>query len=596
MSRERVLGLSVLVLVVAACVLWYGVKNSSRDSTQKTKNLGSSAGPFHFTNITSEAGVQFTYFRGETGKYWITETTGGGVALVDIDADGWLDILVADGCRQPPDLTDREHTARLFRNQHDGTFVEVTVAAGVAHTGYGQGCFSLDYDNDGFDDLYLTNWGPNALYQNNGDGTFSLPQQPGEQATDLWSTGAVPGDFDRDGDLDLLVVNYLLFDYKNQPLCGDPRTGVASYCGPDSFAAPPSVMLSNRGDGTFDDVSRDAGITLPDGSARPAAKGLGAVAADFDDDGWLDIYVANDLEPNFLFLNRTQQSGRGMYFEESALIKGAATNVDGIAQDSMGVTCGDYDGDGRFDLLVTNFYLEGVTLYKNAGSAGFVEATRTVGLLGPTRAVLGWGTGLVDFDNDGWLDLFTANGHVQPNPDQGTTYAMPAQLFRNVSGTRFDEVTQSSGGYFQETWNGRGAAFGDIDNDGDADIVVVHHHQPIAILRNDSHISNHWIRLTLAGRRSDRCSLGARIRLSPSQDAIDSSPSESSEHAVHPMARPSVVRTVSAAGSYLSSNDYRVLVGLGHHETASMQIEWPSGDVQVMHEVRAGQDLVIHEP
>jgi hypothetical protein len=577
MRRPAILALSLCVLAAVAWFwsTWRGAHHAERDGyTNPTRQRGS--GPFDFTNIGPQSGLDFTYFRGETGKYWITETTGGGVALVDFDSDGWLDVVVVDGCAQPPDPADHTHPPRLFRNQRDGTFAEVTDLAGIAHSGYGQGCYGFDYDNDGFADLYLTYWGPNALLHNHGDGTYGWPDQPGRPATDAWSTGAVPGDFDRDGAIDLLVVNYLEFDPRNVPICGDPRTAVHSYCGPDSFAPTPSVLLRNLGDGSFEDVSRTAGIVLPDGSARPHAKGLGAVAGDFNGDGWLDIYVANDLEPNFLFLNRTADSGGVMRFEEAAVTQGAATSLDGVAQDSMGVASGDIDGDGRIDLLVTNFYLEGVTLYRNLGVQGFVDGTRAAGLLVPTRPVLGWGAGFFDFDNDGQLDLFTANGHVQSEPGPGISYAMPAQLFRNESGGRFREVLEGGGEYFDRVWNGRGAAFGDLDNDGDIDIVVVHHHQPMALLRNDAGNRNGWIRVTVVGKRSDRDAVGAHVRMIDPQSAV---------------------REVGAAGSYLSSNDIRLLFGLGTGSApATIELRWPSGATRKLERIESRRDVVVYEP
>jgi hypothetical protein len=603
MNRNTALTFIALAALISAVILWraWSIWSTSSRGSQVAGNRPPAYQQPIFSDVADRAGVRFTYFRGETGKYWITETTGGGVALADVDGDGWLDIVVTDGCHQPPDGTDKEHTSHVFRNNQDGTFLEITNESGASHSGYGQGCYVWDYDNDGFDDLYLTYWGPNVLLHNRGDGTYELHSSRMESDT-AWSTGAVPGDFDRDGDLDLLVVRYLAFDYHNLPRCGDPRTGVASYCGPDSFDAAPSVLLRNDGAGSFEDESVSSGIVLPDGSARPQAKGLGAVAADLNDDGWLDIYVANDMEPNFLFLNETAEAG-SIRFGESGVARAVATSVDGAAQSSMGVACGDYDSDGRLDLLVTNYYLEGVTLYKNLGADGFVDTTRSAGLLTSTRRVLGWGTGFFDFDNDGDLDLFMTNGHVQSDPGVGVPYAMGAQLFLNQSGV-FQEISETAGDYFRAKWNGRGAAFGDIDNDGDSDVVVVHHHQPMAILRNDLVNPNRAVQLNLLGRLSDRAALGARVtEVVPTESAAARDGAkmqvDGQGDTVGTATDRRLMRHVASAGSYLSGNDRRVYVGVGPNvDRVTVEVIWPSGRAQVWRNVPISHErqLVIREP
>jgi enediyne biosynthesis protein E4 len=405
--------------------------------------------------------------------------------------------------------------------------------------------------------------GSNVLYHNNGDGTFRAVTSEANADCPLWSTGAAFGDFDRDGDLDLFVANYVDFDPKSAPTCGDPHTGQRSYCGPSSFGPLPDVLFENNGDGTFSDVSTTAGVNLPDGRPRPESKGLGVQIADFDDDGWLDIFVANDQTPNFLFHNEG-----GLKFFEVGQAQGVALTGEGATTATMGIACGDYDGDGRLDLFTTNFYLEGSTLYHNVGRAGFRDVTAAAGLASSTRSVLGWGTAFLDIDNDGWLDLFATNGHVQRDPSGLIPYAMHAQVFRNTGRGNFADVSSQAGPYFMERWNGRGAAVGDIDNDGDTDIVVVHHHQPAAILRNDTQQGG-YLSLRLIGVQSDRDALGTKVTFTLDESAVDL------EHGRQ------LVRCVDVSGSYLSSGDARILVGLGAHEGAiRMEVRWNSGALQ----------------
>lgn len=532
-----------------------------------------------FTNITESAGVHFSYFRGETSDFWLTETTGGGVALIDYDGDGWLDIFFVNGCKQPVNPADFTHTCKLMRNGGDGTFSDMTPAAGVGHNGYGQGCAVGDFDNDGFDDLYVTCVGSNVLYHNNGDGTIRAVTSEAGVDCPLWSTGAAFGDFDRDGDLDLFVANYVDFDPKTAPSCGDPHTGQRSYCGPNSFGPLPDVLFENNGDGTFSDVSTAAGINLPDGGPRPESKGLGVQVADLDHDGWLDIFVANDQTPNFLFHN-----AGGLKFREVGMAQGVALTGEGATTATMGVACGDYDADGRLDLFTTNFYLEGSTLYRNLGQPGFRDVTATAGLAAITRGVLGWGTGFIDFDNDGWLDLFASNGHVQRDVAGVVPYAMPAQVFRNTGQGILADVSSQAGPYFIEHWNGRGAAFGDIDNDGDTDIVVVHHHQPAAILRNDTLGQGHYLRLKLIGLQSDRNALGAKVIVTFDGSEIDRVESKQ------------LVRHVSVSGSYLSSSDARLLIGLGTDRSASrFEVRWNTGRLQYRFGSAPNREVVLRE-
>jgi len=577
MNARWYLSLAIAMLLIAG--VWLAYRGKPRLITRRENQNETAPGVFRFVDVARQAGVDFTYFRGETGEYWLTETTGGGVGLIDFDGDGWLDIYFVNGCRQPRDPADFTHTSRLVRNLGNGQFADVTGPTGVGHNGYGQGCTVGDFDNDGFDDLYVTCFGSNVLYHNQGDGTFREVTGDANADCPLWSTGSAFGDFDRDGDLDLFVANYVDFDPKTAPRCGDPHTGQRGYCGPSSFGPLPDFLFANLGDGSFTDVNHTAGINMPDGTPRPESKGLGVQVFDFDDDGWLDIFVANDKTPSFLFHNLG-----GLSFREVGMTQGVALTGDGSATATMGIACGDYDRDGRTDLLTTNFYLEGATLFHNLGERGFRDETASAGLSAATRAVLGWGTAFGDFDNDGWLDLFAANGHVHHDRSGLEPYAMPAQLFRNSGHGTFTDLSRQAGPYFQTSWNGRGAAFGDIDNDGDTDIVVVHHHQAAAILRNDSPATAAFLSLRLIGVRSDRNALGTRVAFSI-KDSVDEGP------------RRDFVRHVNVSGSYLSSNDPRVILGKATGSSLrQIEFRWNSGLTIHRPEQAAGVQNSVREP
>jgi len=528
--------------------------------------------PFAFANVAAASGVDFTYFVGTSGEYWFPETTGGGAALFDFDGDGALDLFLVNGCQLPQSPADVRHISELYRNRRDGTFDRVTHLAGCGPIGYGQGCAAGDYDNDGFDDLYVTNFGRNKLYRNRGDGSFEDVTEHTGTGCPLWSTSAAFADLDNDGDLELYVCNYTDFDpVLKSPWCVLPTLGERGYCAPNHFLGLPNVLYRNDGDGTFADCAAEANMLLPDN------KGLGVVAADFDRDGLLDLYVANDGVPSFLFHNEGN-----LVFKNVAPELGASLNGEGRATASMGIACGDYDRDGRLDLYITTFYMEPSLLLRNMGRTGFVDATHRAGLASPTMSSTGWGTQWVDFDNDGWLDLFTTNGHPVDDHVGLIPYAMHAQLFHNTGLRKIVDVSRGSGAYFAERWNGRGAAFGDWDNDGLTDIVVVHRHQPAAMLHNVTSQSGNALGIKLLGRHGSRNAVGARVVAELRGDTAGVPQRISAD--------------VLGGASYCSASDQRLILGVGRARTIDrLEVHWQSGLEQHWENVGTGDWLLIEE-
>ncbi|MCZ6697292.1 MAG: CRTAC1 family protein [Acidobacteria bacterium] len=530
-----------------------------------------------FTNVAREAGLLLANVSGELDKRFINETVGNGVCLGDIDNDGWLDIFLPNGSRTGASVKSTETRSALYRNRGDGRFEEITEAAGVGTPGFwAQGCVFADYDADGRIDLLVTGFGRYYLFRNTASGRFADVTRAAGLAGSGWSTGAAFGDYDGDGRIDLFISHYLDFDGSSPPL---PPPGSATncfyrgmpmICGPRGLKASIDRLFRNTGGGRFTDVTKRAGLRMD-----PTGYALGAVWSDLDNDGDLDLYVANDSTPNYLY--RNEGNGR---FAEVGTIAGVAYNEDGRTQSGMGVDAGDFDNDGQFDLLVTNFSHDYSTLYRNEGGLLFIDLTLGAGLGEPTLRTLGWGTGFFDYDNDGLLDIFIANGHVFTgidDADLGTTWKQINQLFRNLGNGKFQETTGDAGPAFREKHSARGTAFGDLDNDGDIDMVVNNMDEPPSLLRNDGGNSRSWIGFRLVGRPPNVGAIGARV-------AVTSGSS-------------SQIGEVRAGGSHISSNDPRLHFGLGDARAADrVTIRWPDGTSQTLSTLEAGRYHTVQQP
>ena len=518
--------------------------------------------PIVFADITKQAGLdKFHHRSGNPEKATMLETPGSGVAFLDYDNDGWLDIYLLSGSTFAA-LQGKEPAPRamLFHNNHDGTFTDVTEKAGVANERWGFGISVGDYDNDGWPDLYIANYGKNRLYHNNHDGTFTDVAEKAGVTLGGWSTGPTWGDYDHDGLLDLFVPGYVKFDVSHPPQAGKngvaPTScqfrGVNAMCGPRGLPGESDHLFHNNGDGSFTDVSVKAGVSDP-----PGYYGLASVFVDVDDDGWLDLAVANDSVPRYLYRNRHDGT-----FEDISYLSGFALTDVGLAQASMGIAVGDYNRDGRVDFYITVFSDDFNTLYRNDGNASFSEVTFQTGLGTPTIPFLGWGTGFLDFDNDGLLDIFVANGHVYPWVDQrdwGTTWAQRPQLFRNLDGTKFAEVPPAIGSGLADVIPARGAAFGDLFNDGHIDVVMNNMDSTPTLLRNIAKNDNHWITFKLIGSpKSPPDATGTKVFVTTNgiRQRAD----------------------VISGGSYGSNSDPRVHFGLGSSTRIDkVEIDWPSG-------------------
>lgn len=524
-----------------------------------------------FKDVAPEAGLTRRSISGEGTNDFIIDANGNGAAFFDYDNDGDMDVLVTSGSTLKRYDEGGDPVAALYENVN-GVFRDRTAEARLARRGWASGVCVADYDNDGYSDFYVTAYGPDLLFRNNGDGTFDERAASAGTADGRWGTNCAFGDYDRDGDVDLYVANYVAFDKNAIPPRGAEHCvymgTLKVFCGPRGLTGEADVLYSNNGDGTFTDVTVKAGIKDPD------YYGFGVVSSDLDNDGWLDIYVANDSVPNLLFRNN-----RDGTFEEMGLVSGTALNLFGQAQAGMGVAVGDYDGNGYLDIYVTNFAEDTNTLYRNLGGMSFSDATVESGAASAARPHLGWGTGFADFDNDGWLDLFVANGHVYPGVDglgEISRYLQPKELYRNLGNGKFTEISRRLAGDLATPQPARGAAFGDYDNDGDIDVLVINVNSPPNLYRNDGGNRRSWIGFRLVGVSSNRDAIGARVEIEAGGRTQ--------------------VGEVRSGGSYLSHNDMRVHFGLGTAKRVDqVRIRWPNGKTETLNGMDAGQYVTIRE-
>ena len=535
---------------------------------------------FSILDVAAQSGLHTkTIYGGEHKNRYLLETTGCGVAFYDYDQDDWLDIFLVNGTRLAGFPQGQEPISRLFKNNRDGTFTDVTARSGITRSGWGQGCCVGDYDNNGVDDLFVTYYGQNALYRNNGDGTFTdVSVKAGlAQAKTRWNSGCAFLDYDRDGHLDLFVANYIDFDIKTAPVpeaAGCAYKGMQVACGPPGLDGGKNILYHNNGDGTFTDVSQKSGVLETVGTYA-----LSVTVADLDNDGWPDIYVANDSTAATYYQN--QKDGT---FKDIAIEAGIAYSPDGKPQAGMGVSIGDYNRDGLLDIVKTNFAGDTDSLYQNLGDGTFEDHTYVSGL-GINTRYLGWGVGFVDLDNDGWPDIFISNGHVYPEVDGAhldSPYAEQKYLYRNLRNGQFEEVTAIAGPGITAPAPARGCAFGDYDNDGDMDIVVNCVNALPQLLRTDTSIQRNFIKLRLVGRKSNRTGIGARVAVTA---------------ATLPGTKPlRQIDEVRSGGSYYSQNDLRLHIGLDQAMHADLvEISWPSGAKDTLHALAANQLYVIEE-
>lgn len=515
-----------------------------------------------FEDVHQEAGIDFVYDRGVSGKSLMVEATGGGVAWIDFDRDGLFDLYCVQGGNPIAGKDEKRPENRLFRNIGNGQFTDVTPWTETASGMYGQGVSAGDYDNDGFTDFVVTNVGTNDLYHNQGDGTFEHVTSTRITQDQLWSSSAAWGDLNRDGLLDLFVCNYLDYDPYDPVICTD-ATGKSGTCHPRHVDPVENSCFINQGNGQFEEITKSAGLT------GPGSKSLGVVIADMNADGWQDIYVANDTTGNFLFIN--QHDGT---FIESALAMGCSRNGAGSFEASMGVAFGDYDQDGRPDLYCTHFTIESNTLFRNLGPAGFADMTVPTRIQKPTEPYLGFGTIMADFNRDGHQEIFVTNGHIDDWRDRGELLEMPPQLFQ-FDGKFWQECSEQSGRIFQKNFLGRGVASCDYDDDGDLDLAVVHQGAPLALLQNQSE-QGHYLKVGLQGIRNNRLGIGAKVKFSINNQ--------------------SQTQQLVGGSSYCSSHQPILLFTTPNHApTCQLEITWPDGFVQTVAEVPLDQTVTVIE-
>jgi len=580
LSRRRFLGSSLFVLgstlLDALTLPVWNWKAGLAVQTIPAPN-STPTSPVVFVDVAEQAGLNVPNVWGSVErKRYIVEAKGSGLAFFDYDNDGWLDIYLTNGnrldCQWPPGTAPTSH---LFKNNRDGTFTDVTAKSGLARTGWQTGVAVGDYDNDGFDDLFCCFWGHNILFHNNGDGTFTeVTRKAGLYDEQIrWGAGCTWLDYDRDGHLDLFVCNYIKLDPAKTAAPGDAGycqwKGIPVMCGPRGLPGDTNVLYHNNGDGTFTNVSEKAGILKPG-----PRYSITAVSYDFDNDGWPDIYVAVDSQPSILFRNNHDGT-----FTDIAVLAGCAYSADGHEQSGMGVAVADYDCYGWFDIFKTNFADDTANLYHNNGDGTFTDVTFASGV-GINNQYVGWGCGFVDFDNDGWPDILQVNGHVYPEIDQhqvGQTFKNPRLVYKNLGGGRFKDVSSTMGPGISERFSSRGAAFGDYDNDGDIDALVLNMNDRPSLLRNDGGNQKNWIKIKLIGTKANRTAIGARVRVTTGTHIQ--------------------MDEVHSGSSVMSQCDLRLHFGLGKSQTVDLlEVKWPTTQkVERFRQVKANQILTIRE-
>jgi hypothetical protein len=528
------------------------------------------SGAIEFTDVTTQAGMRFKHNSGAFGKKYLPETMGSGVCFIDYDNDGWQDIFFVNSMDWPGHKSGGKSFPALYHNNHDGTFTDVTKEAGLAVETYGQGCAVGDYDNDGFDDLYLTTLGSNHLYRNLGNGKFADVTAKAGVADPGFSSSAIWFDYDNDGKLDLFVTHYITWSIETDQYCSLDNKN-KSYCTPQTYKGESATLFHNRGDGTFENVTQRAGLH------DPTSKSLGVAMLDYDDDGWMDLFVSNDTEPNKLYHNNHNGT-----FTDAAILAGIALSDSGRVRAGMGTDAGDYDNSGRQGLLIGNFTNESMALYRNDGSGLFTDEAPASGLGQMTNQSLTFGAFFFDYDLDGLLDVFAANGHVSDDISvvQPTVrYAQPAGIYRNKGDKKFEDVSAKLGRALQKPVVGRGAAYADFDNDGDLDLAITANNGPARLLRNDNANQNDMLRIKTVGTRSNRDGIGAKLRLTTNKGAR-------------------LFAMVKSGSSYLSQSELPVTFGLGKPEegkTATLEIVWPSGQKDSIPNIKPNQFITIKE-
>jgi hypothetical protein len=555
-----------IAVCLAAATITLGAIGATRTSSTAPSQKAAAATGTRFEDVTRAAGIHFVHYNGSFGKKWLPETMGPGVAFIDYDNDGWQDILIVNGMDWPGHA--RKHsTLALYHNNHDGTFTDATQKAGLAVEMYGMGVAIGDYDNDGFDDIFITALGQSRLFHNNGNGTFTdVTKRAGLEGPREFSTSAAWVDYDRDGKLDLVVANYVQWSPDTDIYCAlDGKT--KSYCTPEPYKGTSVRLWHNRGDGTFEDATQKAGLY------DPTSKSLGVAILDANQDGWPDILVSNDTQPNKLYIN----NGNGT-FAEKGVSAGIGYSEDGIARAGMGVDAADYDRSGYPSVVITNFSNQMISLYHNERNGLFVDEAPQSEVGHDSLLTLGFGCFFFDYDLDGWLDLYVANGHIEEAIERvqpRVRYAEPPHLFRNLGNGKFSEVTQSVGAAFATPRVARGAAYGDINNDGALDLLVATNSGPVALFRNTG-ATNHSLRIKLVGTKSNRDGIGTTVLVTAGNDAQS--------------------KMLRSGSSYLSSSELILTFGLGAHTQAdAIEIRWPSGEVDQLKNVAADQIITVKE-